>query len=128
MVHFLLCGHGSFGSSLLESLEMLMPEVENVSVIDFHKKMDTTDLSASISKTLEELKDRPLLIICDIVGGSPFKLCAMESVNRPDTVVVAGINLASVMEIYFSRHESLSDIVQKVISATKESIDYFPKV
>lgn len=127
MIKFALCGHGTFGSSLYESLEMLLPEVEGVSTIDFGKKMDTTDLTQEILKVIDDNKDHPILFVCDIVGGAPFKTCAMESLKHSNVRVIAGTNLASLLEVYFQRNDDIDNVIQTMIKVSNNSIDYFPK-
>lgn len=127
MIHFILCGHGSYGSSLKESLEMLLPEVSQVSVIDFKQDMDITHLTKMIQLKLDELSDQPAIIFCDMLGGAPFKTCSIETLNRKNKVVVAGVNLTAILEVYFQREDDLSHVVNRAIDVSKESLDYFPK-
>ena len=127
MVHFALCGHGTYGSSLKESLQMLLPAVESVSVIDFDKPMDATDLTTAVLKVIKDNENTPLLFICDMVGGAPFKVCAMQSLDYNNVRVIAGTNLASLLEVYFQRENDIDDVVQTMIQTSKESIDYYPK-
>lgn len=128
MIHFVFCGHGTFGTSINDSLEMLLPEVEEVSVINFYKTMDTTDLSDKIKKVINENAEKPLLFVCDIVGGAPFKLCAMESLDNENIRVIAGVNLAAVLEVYFQRENDIDEVIETMVRTTKESIDFFPKI
>lgn len=128
MIHFVFCGHGTFGTSLRESLEMLLPEVEEVSVINFYKTMDTTDLSNKIKEIINVNTNKPLLFVCDIVGGAPFKLCAIESLENESIRVIAGVNLAAILEVYFQRENDIDKVIETMVRTTKESIDFFPKM
>ena len=127
MIHFVLCGHGTYGSSLKESLSMLVGEVEGVSVIDFTREMGSSELTEQIKLKLDELGDTPTLFITDLFGGAPFKTCSIESLNYENKIVLAGTNLTGLLEIYFQRQEDLENLAQKAVDASKESIAYFPK-
>lgn len=124
MTHFILCGHGSYGTSLLQSMKMLLPEVESVSVIDFTSEMDSSDLTEVIKKELTQLENQNVLLICDLVGGAPFKISATETMERPNTGIVGGLNLAAILEIYFMRNLELEDLIEAAIKTTKESVEY----
>ncbi len=127
MINFVLCGHGTFGSSLKYSLEMLLPEVSGVSAIDFDKSMDSTDLENAVKEVISSYNGEPTLFICDIVGGAPFKVCAIEAIENKNIRVVAGTNLASLLEVYFQRDQNIDNVLENIIDATKNSIDYFPR-
>lgn len=127
MIEFLYCGHGTFASSLLESMKMLLPETKGVHVVDFNSEMDTTELQTRIRKVLESNKDKSVLVVNDIVGGAPFKLCAVESLDYPNVRVVAGLNLAALLEIYFIRDKDIDEVLEVAIKTSIDSIDYFPK-
>lgn len=127
MIHFILCGHGSYGSSLKESMSMLLPELEKISTIDFKKDMNQSELTEDIKSLLDIIGDQPTLIICDMVGGSPFKTSAVEILERKNKAVIGGLNLTAVLEIYFDRERDLKYVVNKAGEVTRNSIDYFPK-
>lgn len=124
MTHFILCGHGNYGTSLLQSMKMLLPEVESVSVIDFTSEMDSSDLTEVIKKELTQLENQNVLLICDLVGGAPFKISAIETMERTNTGIVGGLNLAAILEIYFMRNLELEDLIEAAIKTTKESVEY----
>lgn len=127
MINFILCGHGSYGSSLKESLDMLLPEPADVKVIDFTKEMGASDLTLKVQKTLGEMADEPVLFICDMLGGAPFKTCAIEIIDFENKAVVAGINLTAIIEIYFQRDGNLNELVKTAVEVSREATDYFPK-
>lgn len=127
MIRFVLCGHGSYGSSLKESLEMLLPEVEGVDIIDFTKEMGLSELEEKVREKLQELGDTPTLFVTDILGGAPFKICAIESLNHQNKIVIAGINLTALLEVSFMRDQDLEALAKRAVEVSKETIDYMPK-
>lgn len=124
MTQFVLCGHGSYGSSILESMEMLLPEIDGVHVIDFKKEMDSSDLTELIKTILSENDRSQILFICDIVGGAPFKLSAIESIGKENVGIIAGLNLASILEIYFMRDIPIQKLVETATQTAKQSIEF----
>lgn len=127
MIHFVLCGHGSYGSSLKESMEMFLPEMFDVEVIDFTKQMDTSELTDTVKCVIEEHQQNDILFVCDIVGGAPFKVCAIESLNHSNVGVIGGTNLAGLLEICFMRESDLQEVMKKAVEVTQTSVEFLPR-
>lgn len=127
MIHLVLCGHGTFGSSLLESLSMFLPEISEVSVIDFHKDMGVSELTDLVRLKLDELGDQPTIFVTDMVGGAPFKTCAIEILDKQNKLVIAGINLTSLLDLYFQREDDLFVVAKRAVQVSQESTDFYPK-
>lgn len=127
MIHFVLCGHGSYGSSVKESMDMFLPEPIDVTVIDFPRHMDAAQLTEKVRAVLEEKQDEPVLFICDLFGGAPFKICAIETLNYPNKGVIAGINISSILEICFMRDLDLKSLMVKAKETTLNTVGYYPE-
>ena len=56
-----------------------------------------------IQFVIDCLKNDGVIIVCDLLGGSPFKSAATLSVKHENISVLAGINLASCLELIFAR-------------------------
>ena len=126
MIHLVLCGHGTFGSSLFESLSMFLPEISEVSVIDFHKDMGVSELTDLVRLKLDELGNQPTIFVTDMVGGAPFKTCAIEILDKQNKLVIAGINLTALLDLYFQREEDLFVVAKRAVQVSKESTDFYP--
>lgn len=100
MVGLLITGHGQFATGLKSSLELITGITEHIRYVDFPGD-STETLIAEQNKALDELKDcNGVLVLSDLVGGSPFK-CAVEcKYARPDQKieVLAGTNLSMMIE------------------------------
>lgn len=65
-------------------------------------------------------------MLCDLLGGTPFKVAAtlMEELSESTLDVLSGLNLAMLIEAVFARQEQLDleQIVAKLLTTAKEGI------
>lgn len=127
MTQIVLCGHGHYGTSTLESIHMLAGNVDSYSAVDFTKEMDMNQLQAEIEKLLHAFKDETILFICDIANGTPFKICCMETMMHANVYVLAGVNLAAILETVFGDKDDVHALISTMENVTKESILIYPK-
>lgn len=97
MVNILLISHGDFASGLLDSVKMLVGEVEDVDSITFEKKMGIDELKDLTEDYLTSVEG-PLIVFTDLKGGTPFNVVSILTQNREDTYVFYGMNLPMVVE------------------------------
>ena len=84
MVGVLITGHGNFATGLKTSVELIAGASDYFKYVDFPGD-STEKLSADQHKALDELKDCDgVLVLADLVGGSPFKSAVECKFARPD--------------------------------------------
>ena len=49
-------------------------------------------------KYLELIKDNNVLFLCDLIGGTPYKVAAKLSVTNPNIQVVTGANVGALID------------------------------
>ncbi|WP_276834100.1 PTS sugar transporter subunit IIA [Massilicoli timonensis] len=117
MIHYIITGHANYATAMRSAIEAICGEQECLSYIDY----DTT-------KPLEELKRQYLqtvkhgeqyIFVCDLAGATPFTVSSMLFQDHQNVRVVAGINLAAILEAIYIREDSLSEICKTMINATK---------
>lgn len=102
MIGLIVTGHGNFGSGLTSSLHLIAGEQENYKYVDFTKEVD--ELRDDLNKAMDELKDcEGILVLSDLVGGSPFKTAVEVGFPRGNVEVVGGTNLPMLVEISMTR-------------------------
>lgn len=108
MIGVILSGHGRFAEGMLSSLDMIAGKSEALEAINFLESESTDDLEKKMLSVIQDFNTKydGVLICCDLLGGSPFKTAATLSVKQPKISVVAGINLASCLELLFMRLNS----------------------
>lgn len=121
MIGIILSGHGRFAEGMISSLDMIAGKSEAVEAIDFLESDSTDDLEQKMLNVIQEYNAKydGVLVCCDLLGGSPFKTAATLSVQEANVSVVAGINLASCLELLFMRMSSTnaSELADALINA-----------
>lgn len=105
MIGIIVTGHGRFSEGMLSSLSMIAGNTEALIGVNFLESESTEDLDRNLLNAYTELRKtcEGVIIVCDLYGGSPFKSAAMLSVEQENVSVLAGINLASCLELIFAR-------------------------
>ena len=93
MVGVLVTGHGNFATGLKTSVELIAGASDYFKYVDFPGD-STEKLAADQHKALDELKDCDgVLVLADLVGGSPFKSAVECKFARPDQKIEAASSL-----------------------------------
>lgn len=105
MIGIIVTGHGRFSEGMLSSLSMIAGNTEALIGVNFLESESTEDLDRNLLNAYTELRKtcEGVIILCDLYGGSPFKSAAILSVEQENVSVLAGINLASCLELIFAR-------------------------
>ncbi|MFX3948717.1 PTS sugar transporter subunit IIA [Streptococcus suis] len=123
MIKVIVVAHGQFSSGILTSLKLIAGEVENIEAIDFSEGMSAQELKARIKAAI--LGEREVLILTDLLGGTPFKVSVELATEQKEqnVVVLSGLNLAMILEANFSRlTDDLEQLVGKLITTSKDGI------
>ncbi|CYU00315.1 phosphotransferase system%2C mannose/fructose-specific component IIA [Streptococcus suis] len=97
--------------------------MENIEAIDFSEGMSAQELKARIKSAI--LGEREVLILTDLLGGTPFKVSVELATEQKEqnVVVLSGLNLAMILEANFSRlTDDLEQLVGKLITTSKDGI------
>lgn len=124
MISIIVIGHGHFASGIVSSLELIACKQEGITAIDFTAEMTAADVHERLSAVLQPKAQA--LVLCDLLGGTPFKVAAtlMEELSETTLDVLSGLNLAMLIEAVFARQEQLDleQIVAKLLTTAKEGI------
>ncbi|AND79356.1 PTS sugar transporter subunit IIA [Streptococcus pantholopis] len=124
MISVIIIGHGCFASGILSSLELIAGRHDNITAIDFTSNMTSNDLYSQLHQLLDSKSET--LILCDLLGGTPFKEAVAVMENFPKSVinVLAGLNLAMLIETIFARQTDLSfnQLTDHLLKVSKEGI------
>lgn len=125
MIGLIVTGHGNFGSGLTSSLNLIAGEQEQYQFVDFTKEVD--ELRADLENAMNALKDcEGILVLSDLVGGSPFKTAVEVGFARGNVEVVGGTNLPMLVEISMTRKfmsdMSVKDLADAAVNTGKDQI------
>jgi PTS system N-acetylgalactosamine-specific IIA component len=125
----IISGHGTYATALKNTIELVAGANTDMYFIDFLMTDTETTLQGKIHTVLNKNIEKQVLFVCDILGGTPFKIAAEIANNNTNIEVVAGVNVGSIIEVMFQKDElSISDLSDLIIEASKKSTIKFIKV
>jgi len=108
MYSIILASHGNMALEMLHSAEMIMGELEGVTVFCLHPGDSVDEVRDEMLVQAQELQKRgELLFLCDIMGGSPFNISTILTRMIPGSALIYGASLPVLIEAY-SQRESMS--------------------
>ena len=94
----IITGHNHFASGILSSLTMIAGAKDNVYAVDFLSDDNDLSLEGKFNKIIDENKDSEILFVCDLMGGTPFKVASKLAFTNDKYEVVTGINLGGLID------------------------------
>ena len=137
MIGIIITGHANFGSGLLSSLKLIAGSPDNVYAVDFLEGHSVEDLEKNINEKIDVLLTngvKDVLILSDLLGGSPFKTSVeMKMKSKTNIEVISGTNLGMLIEVSMAKGfiEDINDLVNKAINTGKDQVyryEYTEKV
>lgn len=104
MVSILIIGHGNFATGTLSATRLVAGAPKNVYALDFSEGMSLEELKEKMKAALMSIDTREILVMADLVGGTPFRTAVELKMNLPEKEIriVAGVNMPALMEAAFS--------------------------
>ncbi len=103
MKNIILITHGKFADGILDSLKIIMGELDSINIDKIN--ITNSETITQISKLLEEKiisldNNHPTVILTDIAGGSSTQI-AIKCLQNHDKLLylITGLNLALLLEI-----------------------------
>jgi len=123
----ILVSHGNLGAAALESASLIFGPIEGAAAIGLPPSGRLEDLERQVHAARREFgPDRPVILLVDLFGGScsnvATKLLKSPIEGQAPLRVVAGFNLAMLIEFAFSRGKyDLDQLADRMIEAGKKA-------
>ena len=129
MIGIVVSGHGNFATGLTSSLKLIAGDLSAYHAVDFVEGHGEEELTNGLKNAIEDLLQTcdGVLVMTDLVGGSPFKMAAMLSVGYPNVRVLGGTNLGMLLETKFMSQYSddVQALAEGAINTGKECMTLF---
>jgi mannose/fructose-specific phosphotransferase system component IIA len=97
VLRLFIASHGSIASGIKSALNILLGKSENVTVFDAY--LDERNLKDELDKYFQSIsEDDQVIMLSDLYGGSVNQIMYLY-LKRPNTFLIAGINLPLVVEL-----------------------------
>ena len=131
MTGIVVTGHGNFPTGILSAVALVAGKPENTVGVDFEEGQSSADLKEHMTKAIEELDGDEILILADLVGGTPFNTAAAlkTEITGKKIKVIAGVNMALLVEAVFSRPiYGMEELAESARTAGRDGIVDFDQL
>lgn len=120
-----LAGHGHYASGVASAVTMLSGNEKAVSYVDFTPVISPDEFESRLRDIAECGEE--VVIICDLLGGTPYNRACMIAHENDQVKVVAGMNLAAILEAALSIEEGskASEVVNLLCSSVPGGLGFF---
>ncbi|KAF1304529.1 PTS sugar transporter subunit IIA [Enterococcus saccharolyticus] len=118
----LIMTHGDFGKAAIESAELIVGKQDNYDTMSVFVVDQVDDLKQEMLDKADKLDtSKGLLVLTDIVGGTPINL-ASYLLERENTIVASGVNLPVLLEVLMSRTGTIEELAEVVQAAYNQGL------
>jgi len=121
MVGIIAISHGPFSKALIKSVEMVYGKQDKVEAISLDPGESVENLKNRINEIIKEFQVDEVLVMVDLLGGTPYNASSLE-IENSNINVITGLNMPMLLEILPFRNETLEKISSIATEAGKNGI------
>ena len=125
MIGIAVISHGGLCEGLFDSVGMIAGTPEQAEVLSLKLGMSPDDYRQKLSEIIERLDTGAgVLVMVDILGGTPFNSAAFLTQETDKVEVVTGVNLPMLISASLERTDDMTliELAEKVRAAGADSI------
>lgn len=125
-IQLMIVGHGGYGSGIESTIALIAGPCEGVNFVDYPSGEDSVILKEKMEMILNAHAGDDCLFICDLLGGTPFKMAVELSLGHLGREVVAGCNVGAILEaILLKEQQDVQMLAQGLVETTRKSVVRF---
>lgn len=106
---------------VLNSAKMILGDALDYPVVSMQADDGIEGTLAKLEEILQTIPEKqPIVIIADLLGGTPANVAVLKSNSDPRIKVVTGLNLGMVLESFFALEDS--EIVTRLLDAGVKAV------
>lgn len=118
----ILISHGPFAQGALTCVEMLIGKQSHVLVISIEEESNINEVRARLAEAYRALnKENGVLILVDMLGGSPCNLASELVLTYDDVVLFCGFNIPTLLEVFNNRDQPLPAVSKLIAEVFPQS-------
>lgn len=126
MIGVVIVTHGSLASALLNTVELIMGKQEQITTVAFETGQAVIDLQTRITRAVTQVDSgHGILILVDILGGSPYNASAMVMMEQENIEMITGVNVPMLFEVLPVRTGKLESVVEVALGGGRNGIARF---
>jgi PTS system mannose-specific IIA component len=116
-----LAGHGALPSALATTAELICGPIADLATAGLAAGESPDAYAAQLRAAIGH-DGRPVLVLADLLGGTPYNVAAAIARRSPRVVCVAGANLAMAVEATLATEELDETLVERLIEVGRRGI------
>lgn len=123
MFKILLVSHGVIAKGFYDTLPMIIGTQEDMDFCCMDEKTSVEEFQQQMEeKMLKEWKEEELLVLADMLNGTPSRIAAQLLTQRTaGGSLICGCNLNLILDAYVKRRERIDEAVQSILEAGRPS-------
>lgn len=118
----ILASHGDFATGALSCAKLLVGQQDNITTLSVESDSNIEDLRQQLLNKYQHVNnDKGVLILTDIIGGTPCNLAMELALKNNNITVYTGFNVPILLEVLSNRHLSFEQIGQVIDKVFQQS-------
>jgi len=116
-----IAGHGTLPAALLQTTELIVGPVSDIVAAG----LDADHSPDSYADTLRAAighDGRRVLVLCDLLGGTPFNVASAIAGRSPRIICLAGVNLAIAVEAVMADGDLDDELIERLLEVGRAGI------
>lgn len=127
MIGIIVMTHGSFSTGAVDACELVTGPVTQAATLSLRREDNVDDFGVEFQQALDKVDTgEGVLVLCDILGGSPCNVAAMALREREGLQVLTGLNLPMLLEALMTREQvaSVEELAKNCLAAANEGVKH----
>jgi mannose/fructose/sorbose-specific phosphotransferase system IIA component len=116
-----IAGHGTLPAALLATAELICGSIPDLAAVGLAPG-ETPDHYAESLRAAIGRDPRRVLVLCDLLGGTPYNVASAIGRRSPRVVCIAGVNLPMVVEAALASGELDEIMVERLLEVGRSGI------
>ncbi|MBR2675573.1 MAG: PTS sugar transporter subunit IIA [Solobacterium sp.] len=131
MTGIIITGHGAFASGLSANVKLLAGNTVELTALDFTDQKTPEVLEEEISAAIKNYDSASVIIILtDIMGGTPYMKAAALSTGNPKVRVISGANAPLLLDLVIrnmsgNAAEDPDELAESLLNTGREALTIY---
>ena len=117
-----VAGHGTLPAAMLATAELICGPIADIAAVGLGPT-DSPDSYAEALRSAIGHDGRRVLVLCDLLGGTPFNVASAIARRSPRVVCLSGTNLAMTVEAALAGGDLDDEQVERLLEAGRAGIE-----
>ena len=110
-----VAAHGDLATGLVSAAQLICGQIDDLAAVGLEPADSPESFAERLGAAAPDT-ERPLLLLTDLVGGTPHNVAFALARRRPSAVLISGVNLAVLMEAATSTDALGADSQERLVA------------